>query len=201
VALAVAAAASACASSSFERAINAQQWSNASTLFQQDSALQRDERALFQAAMLYSFPGRETYDPERARTLFRRLLELYPSTRYRQGAVNHLALLYELQRVQGDADSRERELRSVIALLASDTTILRQRLDSIAVRLQAEQDQSALLRKVSTRLESDLRDRESQLRELTAELKQLKAIDLKSPSRGKLSDTTDRARKVPVKPR
>jgi hypothetical protein len=191
--------ASGCASSQFNRALDAHRWSDAAHAFDADTALLHDESALFQAAMLYSFPNRKTYDPARARTLFERLLELYPTTSKRQTAIDHLALLYELQRVENTSIAREQVLQAQIARLAADTVVLHAQLDSIAVRLRAEQDQTALLRKFANRLESDLQNREARLRALYDELDHLKAIDLKPPLRPKIGDTGERGKRVPVR--
>jgi len=189
---------SACASTQFDRAIDAQRWSDAASAFDADTALQHDESALFRAAMLYTFPNRTPYNPARARTLFHQFLDLYPNSSKRQEAIDHLALLDDLQRTQTENEQRTHELQAKIARLAADTIALRARLDSIAVRLNAEQDQTALLRKVTTRLENDLQDRETQLRALNDELTHLKEIDLK-PSKAKINDKSDNVKKIPVR--
>jgi hypothetical protein len=188
----------ACATTQFDRALNAHRWSDAASAFDADTALQHDETALFRAAMLYTFPTRATYDPERARELFRKFLALYPDSPNRQQAIDQLALLEAMQRVETVSDQRVRDLQNKIAQIALDTVHLHARLDSIAVRLQAEQDQSALLRKVTTRLESDLQDRETQLRALNDELNHLKEIDLKPSVKAKSEDKSDRVKTVPV---
>lgn len=186
----------ACASTTpFDQAMDAHRWTEAANRFNADTSLQNDEHALFRAAMLYSFPARDTYDPIRARNLFNKLLELYPSTPNRQIAIDHLALLYELQRVQDKADSQERTYQMQITQLAADTLRMRKTLDSLSVRLQTEQDQSAILHKMTSLLENDLRARENQLHDLDAELAQLKAIDLKPSLRSKTSDSTEHTKK------
>lgn len=183
--------------SQFDSAIDARNWSDAATALAADTSLLHNESTLFQAAMLYSFPDRPTYDPARARELFERLLRDYPNTSRRQAATDQLSLLYELQKASSDAVAKQQGLRAQIAQLTSDTLKLRRSIDSISVRLQAEQDQSALLRKVATRMESDLQDRESQLKVLHDELNHLKAIDLRSTIRTPGGDT---ALKKPRKP-
>jgi len=183
--------------SRFDSAIGARDWTNAATALAADTSLLHDESTLFQAAMLYSFPDRPTYDPARAQDLFERLLREYPNTSRRQQATDQLSLLYELQKANNNAVAKQQGLRAQIAQLASDTLKLRRSIDSISVRLQAEQDQSALLRKVATRLENDLQDREQQLNVLHDELNHLKAIDLRSTIRTPSGDT---ALKKPRKP-
>jgi hypothetical protein len=180
---AVAFAVVACASTQFDRALDAHQWSDAATALNADTSMLNNESTLFRAAMLYSFPNRATYDPMRARELFERLLRQYPATPMRQATADQLSLLYTLQRTSDDAAARQQELQSEIAQLAADTLQLRRSADSIAVRLRAEQDQTAVLRRIATRLENDLQEREAQLRALHDELNHLKAIDLKRPLR------------------
>jgi hypothetical protein len=183
--------------SQFASAMNAHNWTDAATALAADTSLLHNESTLFDAAMLYSFPNRPTYNPARARELFERLLRDYPNTSRKQPAIDQLSLLYELQKTSNAAVAKQEALRAQIAQLASDTLKLRRSIDSIAVRLQAEQDQSALLRKVATRLESDLQDRENQLNVLHDELNHLKAIDLRSTIRTPSGDT---ALKKPRKP-
>jgi hypothetical protein len=180
----------ACATSTqFDRAIDSHQWPDAATALKTDTTLLGTDAGLFKAAMLYSFPDRSTYDPERAIELFERLLKQYPNSPLRQQANDHLSLLYELQKTSNASTASQQVLQSKIAQLAADTVRLRASIDSIAVQLRAEQDQSGLLRKVATRLESDMQDRDSQLSELHNELNHLKAIDLGPRARGTLGDT------------
>jgi hypothetical protein len=186
-----------CASTQMRRTTNSSDWARAATALSADSSLMNDENTLFEAAMLYSLPNRGSYDPVRARTLFERLLNQFPTTATRQTAVDQLAMLYELQRVNNTATVKEQTLQSRIAILENDTLTLRRSIDSVAARLRAEQDQSAVLRKVTTRLESDLQDRESQLGALHDELNHLKAIDLRPPARAQNGDTALRKRKRP----
>lgn len=180
----------ACATSTqFDRAIDAHQWSSAATALKADTTVLDNDAGLFRAAMLYSFPDRPTYDPMRARELFERLLEQFPDSPLRQQANDHLSLLYQLQKTSDASAANQQVLLSTIAELAADTVRLRASIDSVAVQLRAEQDQNGVLRKVATRLESDLQDRESQLSALHDELNHLKAIDLGPRPRGALGDT------------
>jgi len=179
----------ACASNQFGRAIDSHNWIKAATALDADSALLNDENTVFQAAMLYSFPNRPTYNPVRARALFERLLKEHPTSEMRQAAVDQLSLLYELERVDDASSRKQKELLAQIALLASDTVRLHASIDSIGTRLRAEQEQSSVLRRVTSRLESDLQDRESQLNTLHSELDHLKAIDLRPISRPRGGDT------------
>lgn len=194
--LAIAACATA-TTTGFDSAINARQWSEAATALDADTSLLHNESTLFRAAMLYSFPDRPTYDPTRATDLFERLLNEHPNTSMRQSAIDQLSLLYEVQKTSNAAIAKQHVLQTEITRLAADTLRLRRSIDSISVRLQAEQDQSALLRKVATRLENDIQDRENQLNVLHSELNHLKAIDLRPTIRNPSGDT---ALKKPRKP-
>ena len=196
-ACALAFAAFACASNQFGRAIDSHNWLNASNALNADTSLLNDESTIFQAAMLYSFPNRPTYNPARARALFERLLKEHPTTGMRQAAVDQLSLLYEMQRVDETAAQRQQELLAHVASLEADTLRLRASIDSVGTRLRAEQEQSSVLRKVTSRLESDLQDRESQLNTLHSELDHLKAIDLRPVARPRSGDT---ALSTPRKP-
>jgi len=181
----------------FDSAIDARKWSEAATALDADTSLLHDESTLFRAAMLYSFPDRPTYDPARASDLFERLLKEHPNTSLRQPASDQLSLLYEVQRKSNAATARQQDLEAQIAQLAADTLKLRRSIDSISVRLQAEQDQSALLRKIAARLENDIQDRENQIGVLHNELNHLKAIDLRSTIHNPAGDT---ALKKPRRP-
>jgi hypothetical protein len=183
----------ACATgTSFDRSIGSRRWSDAASALSADTSVLNTENGLFQAAMLYSFPNRPTYDPARARSLFERFLQRYPTSSMEQSATDHLSLLYELQKARDSTIVARQNLQSAIAHLVADTLRLRRSIDSIAVQLRAEQDQTALLRKVATRMESDLQDRESQISALHNELSHLKAIDLQPRIRPPLGDTAIR---------
>ncbi|MFI5239411.1 MAG: hypothetical protein ACHQQP_06335, partial [Gemmatimonadales bacterium] len=114
VAFGVVMSALACASNQFGRAVDSHRWSDAATALNADASLLNDENTLFQAAMLYSFPNRATYDPVRARSLFERLLTEHPAAPMRQTAVDQLSLLYELQRVTDASTVRVQALQSRI---------------------------------------------------------------------------------------
>ncbi len=162
----------ACAPRAFDRYLRDQQWADASRAFAADSALMNDERALYDAGVLYSSPARPTYDPDRAGLLLRRLLNTFPNTKYRGAATDRLALVDAVLRGRDSATMRQRAIEARVAELTADARRLRAALDSA----QAQND---LLRRNSAKLESDLRDRDDQLRALRLELRQLKDIDLK----------------------
>lgn len=169
---------SACASSRpFDRLLSERRWAEAAQLFAGDSTLVNDEQALYSAAVLFGSPSKTTYDPERARTLFRRLLSTFPASKYASDAEDRLALIDEVLRAR-TGTARVRELEARIAELTAQQVRLRAELDSA-------QAQSEALRRSTARLEADVRDRDEQLRALRLELKQLKEIDLKPRSAGR----------------
>ena len=167
----------ACASRPFDRLLSEQRWADAAQLFAGDSTLANDEHALYSAGVLFGSPSRPTYDPERARILFRRLLTTFPASTYAPDAVDRVALLDEVLRARSGI-ARMRELEARIAELTAQQVRLRAGLDSA----QAQSDAS---RRSAARLEADVRDRDEQLRALRLELKQLKEIDLKPRSAGR----------------
>jgi len=180
----------ACASTQFDRAIDSHQWTSAAAALAKDTTILNSDAGLYKAAMLYTFPDRPTYDPARATILFVRLVHEYPKSSLRQEANDQLSLLHRLQKTSDDYTAQQQSLLARIAALTADTLRLRSSLDSM-------QEQNVALRKVTTRLESDSQDRESQLSELHSELNHLKAIDLGPRSRGVLADS---ALRKPIKP-
>lgn len=171
----------ACASRPFDQLLDEHRWADAAQLFARDSSLARDEHALYQAGVLFGSPSKPTYDPERAQTLFRRLLAAFPDSKYVPDSRDRLALLDEVLRARS-AIARVRDLEARIAELTAQQGRLRAGLDSS----QAQSDAS---RRSATRLEADVRDRDEQLRVLRRELKQLKEIDLKPRSAGRRPPT------------
>jgi hypothetical protein len=161
-----------CAPPRFERYVEAQRWSDAAQLFTADTTLLRNDRAVYAAANLFGTPGLSTYDPTRARDLYRRLLASFPASRYRQEASERLALLQALLRAHDDAIAQQQALETRIAQLTANTQRLRMALDSAATLADSTH-------RVSAKLEADLRERDDELRALRLELRQLKAIDLK----------------------
>jgi hypothetical protein len=168
----------ACASSRpFDRLLSEQRWADAAQLFAADSTLLNDEQALYSAAVLFGSPSRTTYDPQRARALFQRLLTTFPNSKHASDAQDRLALLDEALRARAGT-ARVRELEARIAELTSQQVRLRAELDST-------QAQSVASRRSAARLEADVRDRDEQLQALRLELKQLKEIDLKPRPAGR----------------
>lgn len=157
----------------FDRYLAASQWMDASRAFMADSTLLDDERALCRAGILYGTPGRETYRPERADSLFRRLIGRFPGTKHLSEAVERIAVLDALIQERDSAARVTRGLEQRVATLTSSVSALRQQLDSIG-------PQADSLRRNLARLEAELRDRDEQLRAARLELQRLKEIDLKT---------------------
>lgn len=172
VVLLVALAIMGCATSRVRPNISDQQWIADAHAFDANPALMNDERALYRASVLFGTPGRPTYDPAKARTLLLAFLDRFPGSDRRDDATERLALLDDIVRVRRDAATRQRELEARIDVATADARVLREKLDSAS-------SQGDQMRKNSTRLESDLREREDQLRALRLELQRLKEIDLK----------------------
>ena len=169
----------ACATTQFDRYLANQQWADAARVFAADSSLQSDEHALYEAGVLYGSPGRPTFDAERSRFLLRRLVSRFPQSKYLADATDRLALLDEIARSKRESEVHERELTAQIDALTLETRQLHARLDS----LSAQTDQ---FRRSAARAESELRDREEQLRVLRNELQRLKEIDLKPRPPGRV---------------
>ncbi len=166
----------ACATTQFDRYLSKQQWADAARVFSADSSLQNDERALYEAGVLYGSPGRPTFDADRSRALLRRLISRFPQSKYLGDATDRLALLDEMARAKRESDARQRDLALQIEALTTETRQLHARLDSLS-------GQSDQLRRSASKADSELHDREEQIRALRNELQRLKDIDLKRPPR------------------
>ena len=158
--------------SRFDRYLADQQWSDAALEFAKDSALHDDENALYRAGLLFSTPGRPTYDPARARGLLAALINRFPGSSHRDEAAARMLLLDEIVRIQRDSARFERELAGQVSNLTHETQALRVRADSSSALADS-------LRGVIARMDADRRDRESQLQALRRELQRLKEIELK----------------------
>ena len=172
IVVSLALAAVGCATGQLRHNLSDQQWTEEARRFDTNPALMNDERALYRAAVLFGTPGRPTYDPAKARTLSLTFLERFPASDRRDDVTDRLALLDDIVRVRRDAATRQRELEARIDVATAETRVLRERLDSAS----AQSDQ---MRRTTSKLESDLREREEALRALRLELQRLKEIDLK----------------------
>jgi hypothetical protein len=157
----------------FDRYYANSQWADAAREFTRDSAASLDEHELYRAALVYGTPGRSTFNPAKGRQLLQFLLARFPETPHRDEAESRLMLINDLLQTHDDAAKKEHELEGRIAELTRQAQELRVRADSSV-------SQSDSLRAVLTKLETERRDREEQLRALRLELQQLKEIDLKA---------------------
>ena len=166
-------AAAACATTTqFDRYLSEGRWADAARVFSADSSLLNSDDAMYAAGVLYGSPERPTFDPAIASDVLRRLISRFPDSKHRSDAAARLALLDQIILARREAEDRQRALATEIEALTADTKLLRARLDSVS--LQGDQ-----LRRNTTRLEAELRDRDEQLRTLRRELQRLKEIDLK----------------------
>jgi hypothetical protein len=172
IGLLVALAVSGCASTRVRPNASDEQWTAEARAFDADPSLMNNERALYRAGVLFGTPGRPTYEPAKARTLLLAFLERFPGSERRDDATDRLALLDDIVRVRRDAATRQRELEARIDVATAETRVLREKLDSAS-------QQGDQMRRNTSRLETDLREREEQLRALRLELQRLKEIDLK----------------------
>lgn len=85
-----------------------------------------------------------------------------------------LALLLEVERLQGAVEDGMREARSLAAELAAAGA----RAEELERQLSERERDAAVLRRLAERLEAQLRDREAEIEDLQRELERLKEIDL-----------------------
>ncbi len=166
--------------SSFQRRIDARQWTEAAEAFAADSTLWRDEQSLFLAALLHGTPGGPVYDPVRARELLERLLVLHPRSVHRPTVAHLLPMLVALGQAR-DRAGRVEQLERELAERSREIADLRAVRDALLKHIASEEvtHEGTTLR--INRLEADLRDREQELARLRSELQRMKAIDLRPP--------------------
>lgn len=92
--------ASGCATSAFQRHLDAGRWTDAAATFGSDSSLHRDPDALFAASTIFGTPGGALYDPERAHALLGHLVERFPGHPRAGEARYRLAVLAEVLRLR-----------------------------------------------------------------------------------------------------
>lgn len=105
VAVVLAVATAACASGNaagpvdtFDRLYESGDWVGAAAVFESDSMLRTDERALYRAGTLYARAGTEVYDAGKARAALDRLLEVYPGSEWAPFATVLRGLVGEAER-------------------------------------------------------------------------------------------------------
>jgi hypothetical protein len=170
-----------CAGSTFDRHFDARRWDAAARAFDADTALHGSERALYRAAVVHATPGTAVYDPQRARALLERLLEIRSSGGRSLEASLLLALLHEVERQDSARLALQREAERRIARLATEIARLEDELRSTAERHTANMAEASQLRALAAALRTELRQRENRMQELQRELDRLKEIDLSPP--------------------
>ncbi len=152
----------------FQHAFDSGQVEEAARIFDSDSALWRNENALFRTATARAMPGSPIYDPANAHTELQAFLTYFPQSQHRGEALRLDALLVHLQRLS----SQNRSLS-----LRADS--LANRLDSLASRSDSANVRMAEQRRMTLQLQADLRRTEAELKSVQDELQRLKAIDLR----------------------
>lgn len=158
--------------SQFDRYMATGSWSDAAREYAADPSLQQSERAVYEAGLLFSTPGRVTYDPPKARETLNRFLARFPDSDHRADVTARLLLIEEMLRTRQATTAREKELEKQIASLTRETRDLRVRLDSALVAGDS-------VRATIKRIEDERRDRDEQIKALRLELQRLKEIDLR----------------------
>jgi hypothetical protein len=177
-------AAVACAhTGAFDRSLRAGRWQDAAAEFRADSALQRNATALRRAARIHAVPDSVTWDPDRALELLARARALAPRARVEDADSRLEAMLEYVVRERAARGAQMIVLRDSLAGAAAEVTRLRAELAELRETNAAHESERAVLERMVSRLEADLRDRETQISALRSELDRLKEIDLARSSR------------------
>ena len=178
-------AASACAHPRmFDRSLRAGRWQDAAAAFRADSALQRNANALRLAARIHAVPDSATWDPDRALELYARARALTPRSHVADDEdIRIEAVLEYVVRERAERGAQMIVLRDSLVRVGAETERLRAELAELRETNTAYESERAVLQRMTSRLESDLRDRETQMAALRSELDRLKEIDLARSSR------------------
>ncbi len=150
--------------SPFERAYQSGDVREMTRIFDADSALWRNEQALFRTAVAHATPG-PVYDLERAHAELQLLLDRFPASPNRPVALSLDALIGQLQKLSARSDE------------------LTLRVDSLEARADSASARTAEQRRISTQLQADLRRTQAELQSVQQELERLKAVDLRLSNR------------------
>jgi chromosome segregation ATPase len=134
-------------------------------IFDADSALWRNEQALFRTAIARATPGGPVYDLQRARTELQVLLARFPESSHRPVALSLTALIGQLEKQAARSDE------------------LSQRVDSLEAHADSAAARTAEQRRASFQLLADLRRTQAELQSVQEELERLKAVDLRLSTR------------------
>ncbi len=171
-----------CRHSAFDQRLRAGNWVEAAEIFRRDSALQLDLNALRKAARLHATPDSTTWDANRALALFDAARDRSADGTLPDDDVRLETLLRHLVRERAEWQLRIGALSDSIQSLERETERLRAEIVELRENAAAHREEHALLQRLITRFEGDLRDRELQIAALRMELDRLKAIDLTRPS-------------------
>lgn len=158
---------------SFERAFESGRYESAMATFARDSSLHTEEEPLFRAGLLRATPDRPFYDPDRARMLLSRLLDLHPDTDFRAYAEGLLSLLDRMEATSSRVASLQEELAETEARNDS----LREALLETGVRVDSLEEELAAAEGLEEELEAAL----SRAARLEKQLEQLKQVHLQQP--------------------
>ncbi len=152
----------------FDHAFDAGDYVEAARIFDADSALWRNEAALFRTATARAMPGSPVYDPARAHAELQSFLALFPQSDHRAEALRLSALLTQLEHLSNQNQTLALRADSIAA-----------RADSLDVRADSASARLAEQRRMTLQLQADLRRTEAELKAVQDELARLKAIDLR----------------------
>jgi uncharacterized coiled-coil protein SlyX len=177
-ALLVLGSAAACATSPFDRHFDARRYAEAAQAFEQDPALQDNERTLYRAGLVHALPDSPVYQPEVARNLLTRLLDVFPRSSHADEARSLLALLTELERSDREAERRQYELERQVSDLETDLQRVKHQVSWLEQRFETQESHITALSRMVTDRHAELRDKDAEIRSLRAELERLQEIDL-----------------------
>lgn len=172
-----------CVSSPFERHLAAGRWDEARRVFEADSVLQQQPRAMYNMGLVYASPGEDTWRPDDARELFARVYELQPTSVDGLAARRFMLLLDEMTRSRHQLEAEQVRLTQERNTLAARVDRLRTERDAALDRAAVLERQDSIISADLARMESALRLRDAELASLRNELERLKAIDLRPAQR------------------
>ncbi len=175
--------ATACARGAFEHQLRAGHWYDAAATFYADSALHRNPDALRRVAHIHATPDSVTWDPERALDLLTSARAYTPEGRVPASDVRLEGLLRHVMQERAARETLMITFRDSLERIREEVGNLRAVHARLLANVNAHDEERALLQRLVARLESDLRERETQLSTLRLELDRLKAIDLTPPVR------------------
>lgn len=171
-----------CVHGAFDRSLRAGRWQDAAAEFRADSALQRNARALRAAARIHAVPDSATWDPDRALDLLARARASSSPGRVAAADVRLEAMLRYVVRERAARGAETIVMRDSLDHVTAAASRLRAELAQLRETNAAYESERTVLQRMVSRLESDLRDRESQMASLRSELDRLKEIDLSRSS-------------------